>query len=92
MEFQLIVPGAAAATSLPPANGTDYTLKECCAHLRCDMIEVVRIAPIGGVEQILIVDEEGALRGGRVYNRVASLLAGHTIVGPAILCPSSALR
>lgn len=60
-----------------------YTLDELRTYTRAQWIEVV---PVGD-GKILIVDEEGLLRGGPI-NPTASRLAGGTIRGFAVLAES----
>lgn len=70
----------------PPANGTDYALEELQKM-------------VGGLIQILhtrwgnllIVDEEGVLKG-KTVNLAATEIAGQDIVGDAVLCDPSLVK
>jgi hypothetical protein len=41
-----------------PANGNDFTLDECYAHIGCNMVEVVELSD----GRVMILDEEGKLK------------------------------
>ena len=71
---------------IQPKNGTDFQLEELNAYIG-GWIEIVRI---GGGE-ILVVDEEGLCKELPI-NTTASILAGYTIVGPAVRCKSSQVK
>lgn len=73
MATLITVMGSEALTKVP-------TFKECYALVGCSMLEVVRLSDGG----ILLVDEEG-LFNGPVVNPQATLLAGHAIVGNAVM-------
>lgn len=57
------------------------TFKECYAIVGCKMLEVVRL----GDGAIMLVDEEGLCCAAPELNPVATMFAGHPIVGTAIL-------
>lgn len=81
------------ATDITPANGKSFTLQECYKAIGCEMIQVVRLKK----NQILIVDEEGLLKGNPIVNTEATRLAREAgtaegIVGNAIMCPSKMLK
>lgn len=41
---------------------------------------------------VMLVDEEGRLKEGRVYNAIATKLSGHVIVGDALLLKESGME
>jgi len=57
------------------------TFNECYALVECKLLEVVRLSD-GGV---MLVDEEGLCCDHPVLNPLATLFAGHPIVGNALL-------
>jgi len=57
------------------------TFKECYALVGCKLLEVVYLGD-GGV---MLVDEEGLCCDRPVLNPLATLFAGHPIVGKAVL-------
>lgn len=46
----------------------------------CDLIEIVRLGPINGVEQIAVIDEEGMLRDEQSFVRLGELPLAGTVV------------
>lgn len=69
---------------IEPKNGNDFKWEELYEAIG-GYIEIVRLG-----EDILIVDEEGLCKQLPI-NPIATELAGHLIVGPAVLCKSSQL-
>lgn len=69
-----------------PKNGSDFKLNEMQAAIG-GMIETVSLS----TGKLLIVDEEGLLKGLRV-NTKASIIARRTIVGPVIVCEDSQVK
>jgi hypothetical protein len=57
------------------------TFKECYGLVGCDLLEVVYL----GDGSILLVDEEGLFKNPPILNPLATLFAGHPIVGTAVL-------
>lgn len=55
----------------------------------CELYEVVRIG-FAGRRMIMLVDEEGLLKGDLKYNSVASMLYGGWIMGTAVLVTTTA--
>lgn len=67
---------------IAPANKKAFTLAELQGYVG-GYIEV--LTPAGGINDRLVVNEEGLLLG-LAPNVAASCLAGQPIVGPAVLC------
>lgn len=68
----------------PRSTEEGYSLRELYEHTRSEIVQIIRL-PDGW---ILVVDEEGLLNR-KPVNLYASMLAGQTIVGDALLCRES---
>lgn len=73
--------------TIKPANGSDFTLEELYNLIGCDLIEVVSLDG----DKIMIVDEEGLLKGSRINHEASAICLAH-IVGNAVFCPSDMLK
>ncbi len=77
--------------AITPANGKAYSLEECQGYVG-GYIEVVGLhTPTAWRNYILLVDEDGLSKGLKP-NYAATTMAGHVIVGDAMLIPSRALE
>lgn len=74
-------------TPISPANGSNYSLREVQGHVG-GLVELVRLR---GTTDIMLVDEEGLLKG-LPPNYKATALAGRVIVGTAIVIPSKTFK
>ena len=91
----LIKPDGTVEDSNPTNDKYHFELKTLYKLINCDLIEVVNL----NEELILIIDEEGKCKSDPVVNKEATALCKHhikgwndTIVGSAVLCPSSMLK
>lgn len=83
-----------------PANGKNFSLKECYSHIGCDMIEVAYLNNAGKPnDPIFICDEEGLYSKNNLLNRQATEIYRESwqdysigLVGNVIYCPSRMLR
>ena len=88
---QLIHSKIVGCTTITPKNSTDFSLDELYKLIGCDKVELLTVYGVraGNEPCYLIFDEEGRFKDNLCLNRYASVLAGITIVGDAILCPRS---
>lgn len=59
---------------------TDGRLRGFYDAIDCNLIEIVRLGPINGVEQIAVIDEEGMLRDEQSFVRLGELPLAGTVV------------
>jgi hypothetical protein len=85
----LIFTNGGATPAAPKNARKGYTLDELYMLIGCEMVKVVPVRSMPGM--ILVVDEEGMLSD-KAPNFTASMLAGCSIVGDALLCPDSAIK
>lgn len=72
---------------IKPKNGTDFTLNELYELIGCSLVEVINIDR----DNIMIVDEEGAINGS-VLNSTVTSMYGHPIFGNVVICKRSELK
>ena len=75
-----IINASGEEEEIDPSNGSDFELKELQQAIG-GYIQVVRLR----TGKLLVVDEDGLLKNLPI-NTKASLLAGQSIVGTAVLC------
>lgn len=83
--------GPIAISIIVPRNGTDFHLPQLYEVLECETIEIAHTTEVA---HILIIDEEGKIKG-KYPNKMATEICANTsdyIAGHAIFCPKDMLR
>lgn len=95
----LLLQANGISTEVKPKNGTDFQLEEIYTLLGIEVMEVVPV--YGYPELLLVIDEEGKLKGPPyILNYAATLLytgasvgAGRdVIIGNALLCRKNEMK
>lgn len=63
-----------------PINQTDFSLEELYGYINCELIEVVYLS-----DNIMIIDEEGKLRGKEINGQATLLYQRDYIVGDVVI-------
>lgn len=67
-----------------PANGRYFELRELCALIECEYIEVIR--PASNQDAVLVIDERGKLEGKPLNELATAAWQNDPIAGNALLC------